>query len=153
MMSDGASVKTQEELFGFEHDWIACDGAGHVALFTTAGGSFAPEDYRRNMEDHEHAIKALLALPTTTRALSAPVLGPEFTNTWLEVAERGLFGFDGDFNRGPYRRVSVPARPALVEDLPASVQEVIRRLKFPELRFADLTRVPSSGLGGREVLP
>ena len=129
-------TKTAADVRGFEHDWLACDPMGHVGMFATAGGSYAPVGYLRATELYGRAFQELLALPEQTEVLSAPLLKPGLTNTWRDLALRGLFGFDGAFNGGAYQRVSVPRRPVLVSELPASLGRVVRRITLPQACFA-----------------
>jgi hypothetical protein len=134
-----APSKTAGEIAGAEFDWLACDTAGHVALFSTAGGGYAPPEFLRDTEAHDGAIEAILALPASAAARFAPELPPNCENTWREVAERGLFVFDADVHGGPYRLVAVPAAPAHVADLPEPVRAVVSLVVFTHVRFAELT--------------
>lgn len=144
------TTKSRGEILGIEYDWLASDGHGHVAVFTTAGGSYAPEEFLRNTEEHDQAIEVTLALPPSTTALFAPKIKENLKNTWLELAARGFFGFDGDPNGGPYRKVSAPQQPAHVDDLPLEPAAVVRRLLFSHLNFATLDWVTSAALGESE---
>lgn len=141
-------AKTRDEILGLEYDWLASDGDGHVAIFTTAGGSYAPEEFLRDTEEHDRAIEVALAIPPLTEAVLAPRLKPGLRNTWLDLARRGFFGFDGDPNGGPYAKVAVPRHPVHVDDLPTETATVVRRLVFPHLNFATLERATSELLGG-----
>ena len=136
------TAKSAEEILGLEFDWLASDGDGRVALFTTAGGGYAPERFLRHTEAHEKAIDAILGLPTSTAARFAPQLDEGHQNTWAAVAERGLFAFDSDFNGGPYRLVAAPVVPVLSVALPRAVAEVVSLVVFMHLKFSDLTEVP-----------
>ena len=57
---------------GFEYDWLASDGNEHVALFSTAGGGYAPDELRADTDAFDAAISAILAMPPTTTARFAP---------------------------------------------------------------------------------
>ena len=140
------AAKSQREILGIEHDWLASDGHGHVAIFTTAGGSYAPEEFLRDTDAHDRAIEVALAHPPSTAAVFAPKLKPGRKNTWLEMAERGFFGFDGDPNGGPYGKVAAPRRPAHIDELPPEAAAVTRRLVFAHLDFAALDRVTTEAL-------
>lgn len=142
------TAKSQNEILGFEYDWLASDREGHVAVFTTAGGSYAPDEFLRNTDEHDRAIEVALALPPSTTAVFAPKLRSGLKNTWLQLAERGIFGFDGDPNGGPYYKVAAPQRPVHVDDLPPEAAAVARRLVFPHLTFASLDQVAPEALGG-----
>lgn len=131
-------AKSAEEVRGWEYDWLACDADGHAALFSTAGGSYAPEEFLRDTDAHEEAIKAILASPAwTTARFAPPEVRPDLENTWRLVAERGLFAFDGEFNGGPYTLVAAPEIPAQTAQLPAIVSDVLRRLELRHVRFAE----------------
>jgi hypothetical protein len=144
------TAKSQDEILGFEYDWLASDGDGHVAIFATAGGSFAPEEFLNDTDEHSRAIEVALALPPSTVAAFAPTLKPGLKNTWLEMAKRGFFGFDGEFNGGlggPYTKVASPERAAHVDDLPPEIAAVVQRLTLPHLKFRSLDGVTEEALG------
>src|SRR5262245_7550067 len=109
------AAKSAEEIVGLELDWLANDADGHVALFSTAGGGYAPHELLRDTEAHDAAIEAILGTPVSTQARFAPQLAAGHENTWLMVAERGLYAFDSDAQGGPYRCVAAPAVPVRVE--------------------------------------
>jgi hypothetical protein len=134
-------AKSAIEIVGLEFDWLASDADGHVALFSTAGGGYAPAEFLRDTDKHDTAIHAILASHASTTARFAPALPPGFENTWRLVAERGLFAFDSDLHGGPYRLVAAPDAPARAADLPARAAEVVGLLRFGHLRFANLSVV------------
>ncbi len=116
---------TADEILGTEHDWLAIDRDGHVALFSTAGGSAAPPAYLRDLEGYEEAIAAILARLGPTGVAAQPP--GSWGNTWREVADRGLFAYDGDYNRGSYRLRERPALPVAVHALPPAIAAVCAR--------------------------
>lgn len=128
-------AKSADEILGLEFDWLASDADGYVALFSTAGGGYAPDEFLRDTDAHDAAIDAVLASPASTVARFAPELPPGLKNTWRMVAERGLFAFDSDPHGGPYRMVAAPADPIRIVDLPRSVIDIVGRLKLRQVRF------------------
>lgn len=142
--------KSSEDVRGIEYDWLAIDVENHVALFTTAGGGYTPDEFLRDTDAHDAAIEAILALPVRTTALFVPTLPAGKQNTWKRMAERGLFAFDADANGGPYRRVAAPQSPVRIDDLPEEVVAVVLDLKSRDLRFARLTEVTASALADRD---
>lgn len=134
-------AKSAEEIQGFEYDWLASDADGHVALFSTAGGGFAPEEFLRDTEAHDAAIDALLASAVCTRARFAPRLLSGLENTWLLMAERGVYAFDSDPHGAPYRLVAAPEQPILIANLPEAAASVARQVSFPHLRFSVLKEI------------
>ncbi|MCE9580722.1 MAG: hypothetical protein K8W52_46810 [Deltaproteobacteria bacterium] len=125
---------TAEDIRGTEHDWLAVDRDGHVALFSTAGGSAAPPAYLRDIEGYEVAIAAILALPGPTGVAAQPP--GSWDNTWREVADRGLFAYDGEFNRGAYRLLERPALAVAMAARPPAIAAVCARVRFAHLTFA-----------------
>lgn len=69
-----------------EYDWLATDINGFVALFSTTGGGYAPEQFLRDTDAHDAALDTILAISATTRARFAPQLLPNLKNTWQLVA-------------------------------------------------------------------
>jgi hypothetical protein len=134
-------------IIGIEYDWLASDRVGHVAIFTTAGGSYGPGEFLRDTDQHDRAIDEVLATPPSTVALFAPGLQENLNTIWRDLAERGLFGFDGDPNGGPYEKVAAPAQPVRVDELPSGAASVVRELVFPNLDFSTLVRVTEEALG------
>lgn len=138
--------KSPAEVSGIEFDWLATDGNGNVALFTTAGGGYAPEEFLRDTDAHDAAIDSILASPPRTDVRFSPELPSGLQNTWHRMAERGIFAFDSDPNGGPYQLVAAPKEPIGIADLPADAAVVVRRLVFPDLRFSDSREVTKSSL-------
>jgi hypothetical protein len=139
-------AKSADEILGAEYDWLACDGDGHAALFSTAGGGYAPDEFLQDTDAHTAAIKAVLACQATTSARFAPALAPECENTWKLVAERGLFAFDADVNGGAYRLVAAPDVAINAAHLPEVAVDAMRSLTFPRLRFSNLTTLSEQAL-------
>jgi hypothetical protein len=113
------TAKSAHEIIGFEFDWLASDGDGLVALFSTAGGGYAPASFLDDTDRHDAAIAELLTAPAGNRAQFSPDLRPGLGNTWRLVAERGVFAFDSDPHGGPYRLVAMPKHPATSAACPA----------------------------------
>lgn len=124
-----------EEILGLEHDWLAVDEAGHVGLFSTAGGGLAPRALLEDAASQEQAISALLALPPTCGVRQAPRTAAGLSNTWKEAARRGVYAFDSSVHGGAYRRVGVPVRPGRVGDFADTLAEVIQRVSLKGIRF------------------
>ena len=114
-----------------EYDWLGCDLNGYFALFSTAGAGYAPAEFLRDVEAHDIAIQAILALPATTAARFAPSVASGLVNTWRLVAERGLYAYDCDPTGGPYRLVAAPVVPAKADDLPPAFTDVANKVRCP----------------------
>ena len=139
-------AKSAEDIRGREFDWLAVDSDGYVALFSTAGAGYAPAEFLRDTDAHDAAIEHILALSASTKARFAPQLAPGLKNTWLLVAERGLFAFDSDPTGGPYRLVAAPELPIRITGLPNSIAATVRLVSLGHLRFAEVDTVPEEKL-------
>jgi hypothetical protein len=138
-----ADPKSSEDILGFEYDWIASDGADYVGFFATAGGGYAPVEFLIDTDAHHRAIETIIAMrPRTTVLFSEE--GQH--STWTQMAERGVFAFDADICGGPYRLVAAPVTPLKVHEIPDVVAQVVRRLRFTHLRFADAEEISSEHL-------
>jgi hypothetical protein len=135
-------TKATREVSGFEFDWLASDADGYVALFSTAGGGFAPLPFLQNPDAHQMAIDELLAGPASTTARFAPEFTAARQNTWRLVAERGLYAYDSGAHGGAYRLLAAPSVPVRVAALPAAAREVVGSIRFQHLRFSELTSAP-----------
>ena len=143
------NAKSADEILGFEFDWLASDADGHVAIFSTAGGGYAPEEFLQDTEAHDLAIDAILTSAASTKAQFAPQLPEGLKNTWRMMAERGVFAFDSDPHGGPYHLVAAPEFAIRVSALPGPAATVARVLVFSHLRFADMAEVPKALLQKR----
>lgn len=140
-------AKSAQDIEGFEYDWLGSDADGHVALFCTAGGGYAPDVYLMNTDIHDAAIEAILAEPAKTIARFAP----SYENMWRLLAERGVFVFDSDPFGGPYKLIAAPEVVALVDELPKVAADVVRRLVFPHLNFTQLREISTELLQQRTI--
>ena len=129
-------------LEGFEYDWLACDRLGHVALLSTAGGGYAPAALVADVAGYDRAIGAIRGLSATTVAKVAPALADGLPNVWKEVAQRGLYAFDSDVFGGAYRLVAVPGDAVHVDELPAEVAALVKRVRMSAVEFGAVRRIP-----------
>ncbi len=133
--------KSPDDILGLEFDWLAVDADGAVGFFSTAGGGYAPEELLDDTDAYDRAIAALLALPMTTRANCNLIMRPELQNTWLMMAERGIFAFDSDPAGGPYQRIATPEASIQIAQLPRVAAEVVQRVQFRQVRFVELNQI------------
>ena len=128
---------------GGEFDWFAVDAAGHVGHFSTAGYGPVPLPVLDRLDAAQQDEVWALG----ERLLELPVVGPAGghlpgrIDDWLELARRGLFGFDWQHWSGPYRRAATPGVPIGVVALPAELQRLVRLVELPGVRFAELESV------------
>jgi hypothetical protein len=88
------------DLRGIEFDWFASDREGNLALFSTAGEGFFPEEVSSNHVQHT----------SISEAIPTPNLG--MPNVWQDYAVIGLFVFDWVLPGGPYKKVASPQKVA-----------------------------------------
>lgn len=133
---------TQSLMWVFEHDfhraefdWLACDRAGRIGVFSTAGQGPLPDVVVARASDLETLTDDLFALPLITEAevTDAHEGNPAF---FYDLARRGLFAWDWSAQRGRY---VLQARPTnggeLVPDsLPTGYLEAARSVVL-ELDF------------------
>lgn len=128
-------MKTLSDINGYEYDWLGCDKSGQVALFSTAGSGYAPDVFLANTDIYDQAIDNILKLPKTTSARVFPKIRREFQNTWKQVAERGIYGYDADFTNGNYKLVSIPNDAIYADELPAEIATVVKWFRFSDALF------------------
>ncbi len=143
--------KTLEEIQGCEYDWLVCDKAGHIALFSTAGEGYAPREFLLSVEDYDQAIESFLNLAVTTTAKVFPKIAEGLPNTWKQVAERGMYGYDLDFTDGSYQLVSIPENPIFIDDLPLDIAVIIRRVQLGSILFNEKRSIFKSDIVENEV--
>ena len=134
---------SREAFEGVEFDWFAVDAVGHVGHFSTAGYGPVPLP----VLDRLDAARTDELWSLCERLLELPVIGgatgelPGQIDDWVELARRGLFGFDWQHWSGPYRRAATPSTPVGVATLPADLQRLVRLVEWSGVRFAELQSV------------
>jgi hypothetical protein len=134
---------SREAFEGGEFDWFAVDAVGYVGHFSTAGFGPVPLSILDRLDKAQTDELWLLR----ERLLELPVVGqatgqlPGRIDDWLELAHRGLHGFDWQHWSGPYRRAATPSVTIGVSALPHELQRVVRLVEWPGVRFAELQSV------------
>jgi hypothetical protein len=133
------TVKTPTDILGTEYDWLATDEDGHVAMFSTAGGGFAPATFLRDTDAHDAAIRALIAVPPSSELALSTGLTPRVDDMWDELAKRGVYAYDSSYSGGPYELIAAPATPVNVDELPKEIAAIAKRIRIPGIRFGSVT--------------
>lgn len=131
---------SRESFEGLEFDWFAVDSSRNIGHFATAGYGTVPIKILNRLDVEQ--VDELWSL--AEKLLELPVVG-EATghlqgniSDWLELAQRGLFGFDWQHDSRLYHRATTPSMPIVVDDLPIELQRVVRLVELPNVRFRDL---------------
>ncbi|QEL17677.1 hypothetical protein PX52LOC_04675 [Limnoglobus roseus] len=135
--------------------WFGADAHGRVGMFTSAGPGPIPRAVFRDLAAYNALDRFLRELPTAGKA--EVLIRYKWTGDWVRVAERGLFAFNYDYDRGRpngYRLVARPAVPLSLGQLPGWVnaelsEAVLHGESFAEAadRVADLSGVPGGLVG------
>ena len=135
---DGVCV-SRNAFEGGEFDWFAVDADGHIGHFSTAGYGPVPLPVLERLDaDQTDEVWSL-----GERLLDLPVIGeatghlPGRIDDWLELARRGLFGFDWQHWSGPYRRAATPSNPITITDLPVELQPLLQLIEWRGVRLAE----------------
>jgi hypothetical protein len=145
------SAKTAQEILGYEYDWLATDSHGHVAMFSTAGGGYAPKCFLADTDGYDEALDALKNLPATTIATQAPPVAAGLVNLWKLLAERGVFSYDSTPGGGPYQLVGVPAVPLRVTELAPSIAQVVQRLCLSRVELGKAAVITEDAIAQSEA--
>jgi len=133
--------------WGVEFDWYGFDPAGNVAVFSSAGYGPVPLDVVDHAEALDGWYERRVLLPTLGACAASPQEGGDFSD-WIGLAERGFYGFDWKVWEGPYRRLTVPARPATLADLPSDLRHLASLVGL-DVDFSAATQVDLAQLGIR----
>jgi hypothetical protein len=134
---------SREVFEGGEFDWFAVDADGHVGHFSTAGYGPVPLPVLERLDaarlDELWSLgERLLDLPEVGQATGHL---PGRIDDWLQLARRGLFGFDWKHWSGPYLRAATPSVAVSVADLPADRQQLVRLVEWAGVRFPEVESV------------
>lgn len=109
------------DIGGLEYDWIGRDMDGHIALFSTAGIGYAPDEFLRDTDLHDEKIDRIISSSETTYARFYPPVTRGRVNTWRIFAERGMYAYDCDVSTGAYRLVAAPQAATHVTDIDSDI--------------------------------
>jgi len=128
----------RSQIEGYEFDWFAIDAEGLVGHFATAGEGSVPKIVLEHIAEAESLAEELLRLPVIGKATGHL---PGNITDWLEMASRGLYSFDWQHSNGAYRLAATPSSELQIVVLPESLQEVLSRVRFANVRFRELPEV------------
>lgn len=132
-MSFGPPEYAASALRGMDFSWLAADSDGHVAWLVTFGSAVVPSWVDRNAGAFDEVESALSALPVRGGVNASKVSG--YVYEWLDIARRGVFGFDWSVHEGPYRLIARPEHAIRVGELPPALAALALRSRFAHLCF------------------
>ena len=135
------TAKRAEDIQGYEYDWLACDEHGYVAMFSTAGGGYAPKEFLAATDRYDEALDLLKSGGAITSASIAPHVAEGLPNTWKDLAERGIFSYDSDVTGRPYHLVGAPTTPVHIDELHPLVAGVVKRIVLRGVRLGQQARI------------
>lgn len=122
-----------EAVRGYEFDWFAVDGEGHVGHFASAGFGPVPLAVLDGLDRLRGLDEQLF------RGLRNPPM-PELIAlrgiSWDDMVWLGLYSYDWQHWGGPYHRVGAPRQPLRVTDMPEDLGLLVRAVEWPSVRFA-----------------
>jgi hypothetical protein len=133
-MSFGPPEYAASSLRGMDFSWLAADGEGHVAWLVTFGSAVVPPWVDRNAAAYDDVEEALATL-----SVRGGVSGGDearYVREWLDVARRGVFGYDWSVYDGPYQLIGRPDHPIHVGELPPALAALALRSRFKHLCFS-----------------
>ena len=133
-MSDepGALSADPYRFDGLESDFLALDADGYVAFLTASGHGPVPAAVG-DRERHWEAITAVRASPPSSSIYLVPLFPTDDGTDWQEMAQRGFFAFDADYQG--YELRASPACPTHVSALPPAVAAAARDVGLASVRF------------------
>jgi hypothetical protein len=125
-----------------DFEWFAVDRDDHVAFLTSGGHAAIPRAVFRSSDAYFAIRDRFRSLPFRGECVLDEIgCRKPRPDDWVEMARRGLFGFDFEFDDPspgcPYRRVASPERPITVSELPRDVRDWLGAVRFEAIRFAE----------------
>jgi hypothetical protein len=118
-----------------DFSWLAADRDGHVAWLVTFGSAVVPAWVERSASAFDDVESALAALPVRGGVNAKEE--SRYVREWLDVARRGVFGYDWSVHEGPYELIARPDHAIQVGELPPALAALALRCRFAHLSFND----------------
>jgi hypothetical protein len=123
--------------WGLEFDWLGVDPQGHVAVFTTAGYGAIPVEVNEHLAEVDAALERVGQLPVIGPAVNVERRSADGDySDWCAYSAKGFYAYDWQVWHGPYQRLSSPAVPISIGQLPAEIRAVAHFAEF-SVNFAD----------------
>ena len=125
--------------------WLASDRDGHLGVFVTRGRGPIPAQALLETYPLDRIEAQLLALPKASD-IELRVRMPR-SDRLVALAERGFFVYDwSDAHRteqyvDEYELIALPYRPLALDQLPESVSDTARWVRFNAVAFATAWRI------------
>jgi hypothetical protein len=127
--------------------WFACDEAGNIAHFTTAGLRDLPHSVKQDREALEYLEHYLLedreewsecsiraGVETDARGWRDAVARDLYLRSFIRAGRRGMFSYDTEIDYGPNARYYLVAKPdklLQMTDLPPEITVILSKTRAP----------------------
>ena len=128
-----SKLATEHEYTRAEFDWIAVDDDGNIGFFASGGFGPVPQSSISAANELENIQERIRALPWNCQTTCVADV-EYYLGDFFEVAERGVFAYNWDFDRREYRLIVKPVAPVDSESA-GEVATLAQQVRLP-LRFA-----------------
>jgi hypothetical protein len=110
-------------------------------VFTTAGYGPVPAEVDQHLAEVDAALDQVEQLPVIGSACDTVGAAGEYPD-WEDYSAKGFYAYNwqGQEDDGPYLRLSSPAVPISVDQLPAEIRDAAQLAEVP-LKFADKAEI------------
>jgi hypothetical protein len=143
----------EDEQMWTDFDWYCVDSEGRIGHFASAGFKRLPPSVAQSAEDlcflneFFHQLSTGPGEHELDNCLSAEQRTPRYLQSFVEMADRGLYSFDIESylkTDACYFRVAMPKIPLRFVNLPARIQEILGRTGLRERALERISTVPYS---------
>ncbi len=137
-----SKLVAEREYTRAEFDWIAVDESGNIGFFASGGFGPVPQVSLAAADELLNIQEQIRALPWTCKTESVAQVA-YYLGDFFEVAEKGVFAYNWDFDRREYRLIVRPVAPVAPVDSASArqVASLAQRVRLP-LRFDCAEWVP-----------
>lgn len=142
---------TEDKQTWTDFDWYCVDGEGCIGHFASAGFKQLPPSVARSAEDLNLLDEFFSGLPAVPDAheldqnLRSEQRTPRYLQSFVAMADRGLFSFDIESYLRPdicYFRVAMPKSPLRLMELPENIRSMLGCIVLKDRAFGQCSCVP-----------
>jgi hypothetical protein len=124
-----------------DYEWYACDGVGHVAVFTTGGAGPIPTTVLGSLKVADFLADSVWKMKPQGKAMMLASLPRP--DDYLHFSGCGFFAYDwSDVHRsknflGCYEMLSRPSKPIHLSELPETFRPLLQSTTISNVAFAE----------------